>query len=146
MLECHLRKSGAPSGVLLDGAKELILTDAKQLKKILDEGLQLRRASATSMNSRSSRSHDIITISVQIDRISGEVSNRKKSTLAVKLDPVDLAGSERAKRADTKGARFKEGIKINRSLFALAKVISTVVDNVTQKSFSRNRHALYRDS
>lgn len=144
--ERHLRKNGAPTGVFLDGAKERIVSDSTHLKNIILEGGQLRQTAATGMNSRSSRSHSIITLSVQIDRVSGEQSEGKKSTLAAKLHLVDLAGSERAKRTDTKGARFKEGIQINRSLFALAKVISTLADNAAKQSSNRHCHVPYRDS
>ena len=53
------------------------------------------------MNSVSSRSHAIFTVSV---KVTGERNTHSK------LHFVDLAGSERAKRTGAEGARLKEGI------------------------------------
>lgn len=41
---------------------------------------------------------------------------------------IDLAGSERASATNAKGARFREGANINRSLLALGNVINTLAD------------------
>ena len=38
-----------------------------------------------------------------------------------KLSMIDLAGSEKGSATGTKGARFREGANINRSLLALGK-------------------------
>lgn len=52
---------------------------------------------------------------------------------------VDLAGSERQSKAGTTGLQFDEGILINKSLSALANVISALTDG-------RSKHVPYRDS
>ena len=54
---------------------------------------------------------------------------------------VDLAGSERAKKTGATGSVFKEGVNINKSLFALGNVISALTDE-SKKSM----HIPYRDS
>ena len=41
----------------------------------------------------------------------------------VKLSMIDLAGSERGTATNYKGARFKEGANINKSLLALGKAM-----------------------
>lgn len=41
---------------------------------------------------------------------------------------IDLAGSERASATNAKGARFREGANINRSLLALGNVINALAD------------------
>lgn len=41
---------------------------------------------------------------------------------------IDLAGSERASATKAKGARFREGANINRSLLALGNVINALAD------------------
>lgn len=50
---------------------------------------------------------------------------------------IDLAGSERASTTNAKGARFREGANINRSLLALGNVINALADpKVGTPSFS----------
>ena len=41
----------------------------------------------------------------------------------VKLSMIDLAGSERGAATNCRGARFKEGANINKSLLALGKLM-----------------------
>lgn len=57
-----------------------------------------------------------------------------------KLSFVDLAGSERLKESKAKGDMIKETGNINRSLFTLGKVISSLTDKKTDKFIP------YRDS
>lgn len=45
-----------------------------------------------------------------------------------KMCLIDLAGSERASATKAKGARFREGANINRSLLALGNVINALAD------------------
>ncbi|GLD93588.1 hypothetical protein PINS_up002180 [Pythium insidiosum] len=55
-----------------------------------------------------------------------------------KFHLVDLAGSERAKRTNAEGARFKEGVNINKGLLCLGNVINALSE--------RSSHVPYRDS
>jgi hypothetical protein len=76
------------------------------------------------MNVESSRSHAIFTIYVE----SLDKSDSKKSKLiGSKFNFVDLAGSERQSKTGSIGERFIEATKINLSLTALGKVISSLV-------------------
>ncbi|MCL4134847.1 UNVERIFIED_CONTAM: hypothetical protein GTU68_012357 [Idotea baltica] len=72
------------------------------------------------MNARSSRSHAIFSLHL-------EIGNKMESVniVSAKFHLVDLAGSERAKACAT-GERFKEGININTGLLALGNVISAL--------------------
>ena len=72
-------------------------------------------------NERSSRSHLIFTIKID------------KSTLNL----IDLAGSERLNTTKVEGERQKETLAINKSLSALADVISALKEK---------RHVPYRNS
>ncbi|KAK7804502.1 hypothetical protein U0070_013448, partial [Myodes glareolus] len=56
------------------------------------------------MNSQSSRSHAIFTISIEQRK-----KNDKNSNFHSKLHLVDLAGSERQKKTKAEGDRLKEG-------------------------------------
>eukprot|EP00178_Gracilaria_changii_P012777 TRINITY_DN3607_c0_g1_i1.p1 TRINITY_DN3607_c0_g1~~TRINITY_DN3607_c0_g1_i1.p1 ORF type:complete len:740 (-),score=145.83 TRINITY_DN3607_c0_g1_i1:3969-6188(-) len=117
--------------VFLDGARERCVQDENALASIIRDGNDVRRTAATGMNASSSRSHSVITITVQQESEGNEC-------LFSKLHLVDLAGSERVKRTAAQGTRFAEGVQINKGLFALAKVISALADNVG--------HVPYRDS
>lgn len=143
-------RRGKGGGVFLDGAKERVVEDAAALQRIVAEGSVLRQTAATGMNSSSSRSHSVITLSIQVepigDNAARSASTSRTPTLSAKLHLVDLAGSERAKRTAAKGDRFKEGVQINTSLFALAKVISALADNARARRGVSKKHVPYRDS
>lgn len=126
-------------GVFLDGARERVVQSHDELMRIIRDGALLRQTASTGMNSRSSRSHSVITVSVQLETL-GEARPR---VLSAKLNMVDLAGSERAKRTGTGGERFTEGVEINKGLFSLAKVISALADNSRP---NQRKHVPYRDS
>lgn len=140
-IQVRERRGSEGGGVFLDGAKERVVANAGDLRKIITDGALLRQTAATGMNSRSSRSHSVITLTVQVETLTDA---GKKGTLSAKLHLVDLAGSERAKRTQAGGERFKEGVQINKSLFALAKVISALAGNA--KPAGPKKHVPYRDS
>lgn len=135
----RITKSGRT--VFLDGARERCVDSENALMAIVREASLMRRTAATGMNASSSRSHSIITISV----LQESLGDTQQSCLAAKLHLVDLAGSERAKRTAAGGERFAEGVEINKGLFALAKVISTLADNASKPPAARV-HVPYRDS
>ncbi|CAA9987739.1 kinesin-4, putative [Plasmodium knowlesi strain H] len=64
----------------------------------------------------------------------------KSDVICSKFHFVDLAGSERAKRTETKGHRFKEGISINYGLLSLSNVIYSLSSN------KKSQHIPYRNS
>jgi len=106
--------AGGPGAVRAEGATEVPVRagDAASLSAALRRALSQRATAATEMNSASSRSHCVVTL-------------RLLSTGA-KLQLVDLAGSERADRTGAQGAALAEGAAINRSLSALANVVSAL--------------------
>merc|ERR1719502_742911 len=84
------------------------------------------------MNSESSRSHLITSISI-------EGRHRKSKAVTVgKLMLVDLAGSESQKKTGATGDTLKEANAINKSLSALGNVISALTSGVD--------HIPYRNS
>jgi len=108
---------------------------------LINLGLQNRAIAPTLMNATSSRSHTILTVSLE-QRIDGDVTmnvSHYTKTLRSKLLMVDLAGSERVRRTISKGTRLSEAKSINTSLSALGNVIAALAEqNVT--------HVPYRDS
>ncbi|CAK0839614.1 unnamed protein product, partial [Prorocentrum cordatum] len=83
-------------------------------------GVRSRAVASHKMNQASSRSHCILTLTVE--RSSTEGSDLRVS----KLTLVDLAGSERQSGTGATGQTFRESISINQSLFVLRKVITAL--------------------
>ncbi|CAG5076410.1 Similar to osm-3: Osmotic avoidance abnormal protein 3 (Caenorhabditis elegans) [Cotesia congregata] len=92
------------------------------------------------MNASSSRSHAVLTISLEALAM-GESSGKKGGSAVRRgqLHLVDLAGSERQARTGATGDRLKEAASINLSLSALGNVISAL-------AAGNGRHVPYRDS
>lgn len=102
--------------------------NANELNKYFAAGLKNRATAAHRLNMSSSRSHSILTI-----RVESFDNRRPASILTSKLELVDLAGSERIGQTGTEGKLAKESIDINKSLFTLRQVISTLADWTRQR-------------
>eukprot|EP00092_Neocalanus_flemingeri_P041701 GFUD01045420.1.p1 GENE.GFUD01045420.1~~GFUD01045420.1.p1 ORF type:complete len:843 (+),score=287.48 GFUD01045420.1:73-2601(+) len=100
--------------------------------ELLSKGSNLRSTESTALNSNSSRSHAVFSISL----VSADQTG---STITRKLNLVDLAGSESLNRTQAVGDRFTEGVGINNSLSVLSRVITALA---TKKTV----HTPYRDS
>ncbi|XP_007507670.1 chromosome-associated kinesin KIF4A isoform X2 [Monodelphis domestica] len=111
-------------GIKIIGLTEKTVSLAMDTVSCLEQGNNCRTVASTAMNSQSSRSHAIFTISVEQKKKSD-----KNSSLRCKLHLVDLAGSERQKKTKAEGDRLKEGININRGLLCLGNVISALGDD-----------------
>ena len=110
------------------------LKDTDDIEKALNKGNNNRHVGATSMNDKSSRSHSLFTVYLEIEE--GEDKNKK--IRSGKLNLVDLAGSERVSKTNASGQTFEEGKKINLSLTALGSVIDALSSN--------RKHIPYKDS
>ncbi|KAI5057754.1 hypothetical protein GOP47_0027769 [Adiantum capillus-veneris] len=135
--------------ITLSGVTEIEVSSLHQMATLLEQGSLSRATASTNMNSTSSRSHAILTITIQQGRKfdvlsnNGMLDNFHDDCLCAKLHLVDLAGSERVKRTGTDGMRFKEGVHINKGLLALGNVISALGDEKKRKD---GGHVPYRDS
>ncbi|KAL2489056.1 P-loop containing nucleoside triphosphate hydrolase superfamily protein [Forsythia ovata] len=132
-------------GITLAGVKEAEVKTKDEMASYLLQGSVCRATGSTNMNSQSSRSHAIFTISMEQKRISRSSvgDDVGDDILTAKLHLVDLAGSERAKRTGADGTRLREGIHINKGLLALGNVISALGDD---KKRREGGHVPYRDS
>uniref|UniRef100_A0ACD5WC02 Uncharacterized protein n=1 Tax=Avena sativa TaxID=4498 RepID=A0ACD5WC02_AVESA len=124
-------------GPIVEKLDEQIAKDREHLRHFIGICEEQRQVGETALNDTSSRSHQIIRLTVE-SRLR-EASGCVKSFVA-SLNFVDLAGSERAAQTHAIGARLKEGCHINRSLLTLTKVIRKLS---TEK---RSGHIPYRDS
>ncbi|GAB4848492.1 hypothetical protein Ancab_003196 [Ancistrocladus abbreviatus] len=126
-------------GTVVERLTEETLRDWNHLKELLSICQAQRQIEETCLNESSSRSHQVIRLTVE-SSINEFSSKDNSSTLAATVNFVDLAGSERASQTLTAGARLKEGSHINRSLLTLGSVIRKLSNK------GRNGHIPYRDS
>lgn len=121
--------------VVIPGLEEVVVRNKNEVYKILQKGADKRQKASTLMNSQSSRSHSIFTITVFIR----EKSLEGEEIIKVgKLNLVDLAGSENIERSGATGKRAAEAGKINKSLTTLGRVITALVEH--------RDHIPYRES
>ncbi|WCJ40895.1 Kinesin-like protein KIN-7E [Euphorbia peplus] len=125
-------------GTIVEKVTEETLRDWNHLQELLSICEAQRRIGETSLNEKSSRSHQILRLTIESS--AREFLGRENSTtLAATVNFVDLAGSERASQSLSSGSRLKEGCHINRSLLTLGTVIRKL-------SKGRHGHINYRDS
>ncbi|XP_070810072.1 chromosome-associated kinesin KIF4A [Pituophis catenifer annectens] len=123
-------------GIKIVGLTEHMVSSARETVLCLEQGNNSRTVAATAMNTQSSRSHAIFTVSVEQKSKADE-----NVSFLSKLHLVDLAGSERQKKTKAEGDRLREGININKGLLCLGNVISALGDESKKGSF-----VPYRDS
>ncbi|XP_019464487.1 PREDICTED: kinesin-like protein NACK2 [Lupinus angustifolius] len=138
------RESGAlrllddpEKGTVVEKLNEKVAKDGQHLRHLIGICEAQRQIGETALNDKSSRSHQIIRLTVESSPI--DSSGHLKSYVA-SLNFVDLAGSERISQTHTCGARLKEGNHINRSLLTLTTVIRKLSGG------KRSGHIPYRDS
>ncbi|XP_058109381.1 kinesin-like protein KIN-7F [Magnolia sinica] len=125
-------------GPIVEKLTEEILRDWRHMQHLLSICESQRQVGETSLNEASSRSHQILRLTIE-SSAREFLGKDNSSTLSASVNFVDLAGSERASQALSGGARLKEGCHINRSLLTLGTVIRKL-------SKGRNGHIPYRDS
>ncbi|XP_020266466.1 kinesin-like protein KIN-7A isoform X2 [Asparagus officinalis] len=124
-------------GTIVEKLEEETAKDDQHLRHLIAICEAKRQVGETALNDTSSRSHQIIRLTVE--SCLREKSGCVKSFVA-NLNLVDLAGSERASQTHADGARLKEGCHINRSLLTLTTVIRKLSVG------KRSGHVPYRDS
>lgn len=122
-------------GVFINGLTEIPITNLEKAVQLLKQGDNVRVIAETKLNEKSSRSHTIFRLNLEVTR---QVEGKQKTFIS-QLNLIDLAGSENVSKAKTEGIRMKEGSNINKSLLALSNVIQKLSTN--PKTFVN-----YRDS
>ena len=124
------------SGVYVKDLSTALVENPAKLMEVMIKGNKNRHTGQTKMNTESSRSHSIFTVTVECAAVGAD---GKAHIKVGKLNMVDLAGSEKQSKTQSEGVRLEEAIKINLSLTTLCHVISSLVD-------SRSSYVPYRDS
>ena len=116
-----------------------------EASSLVNLGLSNRIMAPTLMNTTSSRSHTVLTLTITQ---TSQFSSKKRSKLLL----VDLAGSERIKRTTSTDVRLKEAQSINSSLSALGNVIAALsrrgggLGVASSSRRQRRQHVPFRDS
>jgi hypothetical protein len=140
-------REDADDGFFLEDLTRVSLTSPKQSMEVLQNGFNLRRTASTAMNARSSRSHAVLSLSVDVKVNLRDSDNIERTTTrSALLDIVDLAGSERQRDTGAEGSTVKEAGKINNSLGCLADVVKTTVDNQLARHSKMSKPVPWRNS
>ncbi|ALC45555.1 Kif19A [Drosophila busckii] len=126
----ELREDHRGQRITVAGLSEITTSSRKEVVSLLLKGNKARTMEPTAANQTSSRSHALLSITVQTRTPLGTKQGR--------LFLTDLAGSERAKKTKNRGKRLQEGAHINRSLLALGNCINALSGGA--------RYVNYRDS
>ena len=111
-------------------------SNASEVLTHFHAGLKNKIMAAHNLNSASSRSHCILSLTIEgVDTEGGGI-------ISSKLQLVDLAGSERVSLTGNEGPALKESIEINNSLFTLRQVIT----NLSSNREGESNYIPYRDS
>jgi len=116
-LEVRQTKAGY---VYAEGLTSVRLHCPEDLEDLLARGARRRAVGSHSLNTHSSRSHAILTLTCET------IAGPGRSPCLSRLHLVDLAGSERVAKTDASGEQLKEANAINKSLAALGDVIQAL--------------------
>eukprot|EP01022_Parablepharisma_sp_SALTPOND_P028966 TRINITY_DN72143_c0_g1_i1.p1 TRINITY_DN72143_c0_g1~~TRINITY_DN72143_c0_g1_i1.p1 ORF type:complete len:836 (-),score=45.37 TRINITY_DN72143_c0_g1_i1:1378-3885(-) len=135
----HELREDPQKGVVINGLKEVTVTDPDDIMNTLSIGDQKRTKEKTLANEVSSRSHAVMILVVDSkNAMTGDMN-------AAKLILVDLAGSERAAFTQNKGLRMVEEANINRSLLSLGNCINALAEQA-KNGIKAPTYVPYRDS
>lgn len=123
------------SGVYVDNLIEVEVNNENDVLDLMKLGHSHRSVGAHDFNEHSSRSHLVLSISIEAGTSKTDSQQRRRAS---KLHLIDLAGSERVSKTAASGQRLKEAQFINRSLSALGDVIAALGGN--------SKHVPYRNS
>lgn len=118
-------------GIYVQDLTEKFVNNTHDILEIIKEGAKQRSTGQTALNSVSSRSHSVLTISLK-------QTLSDKSEIYSKLNLIDLAGSENVGKSEVQGTALYEAKSINKSLSCLGNVIFSLE--------KKSDHIPYRDS
>ena len=120
-------------GIWVGECTEEYIESEEEMLNFFNKGTENRIVSSTKMNSISSRSHSIFSVTIYQRNVITESSKTGKIYF------VDLAGSEKMSKAGVEGnTMLKEAQNINKSIMTLGMVINSLSKG--------EKHIPYRDS
>ncbi|CCW63505.1 unnamed protein product [Phytomonas sp. EM1] len=118
----------------ISGLSYIYPKSLEEFARRIEHGHSNRVVATTDSNTKSSRSHAIITVEIKVLDRGGRNSEDDhrggasdvQGTVA-RINFCDLAGSERAAATTNSGVRLREGGSINRSLLALSAMVRGLI-------------------
>ncbi|KAJ0790472.1 putative plus-end-directed kinesin ATPase [Helianthus annuus] len=135
-------KDDAKHGFYVENLTEEYVTGYEDVTQILIKGLSNRKIGATSVNSKSSRSHIVFTCVIE-SWCKGTASMNFGSSKTSRITLVDLAGLEKNKTNDTGRECVKEGEFVRKSISQLGNLVNVLAD--TNRS-GESKDILYNNS
>ena len=139
--------------VIVNNLTEIKINNHEEALNLLLKGNESRIVASTKLNEKSSRSHCIFRLNLEITKNKGKnniyenENGNEKIILKSHINLIDLAGSENSSKTGCVGQRLKEGSNINKSLLALSNVINKLSqNNGNNNSNTGNFFVNYRDS
>ncbi|KAJ7960867.1 Kinesin-like protein [Quillaja saponaria] len=125
-------KDDVKNGMYVENLTEEYVASYEDVTQILIKGLSSRKVGATSLNSKSSRSHIIFNFIIEswCKETSAKCFSSSKTS---RISIVDLAGLDRNKVDDAGRQCLREGKKVKKSLSQLGHL----VDTLTKQTHSR---------
>eukprot|EP00798_Chlamydomonas_sp_ICE-L_P027733 gene27733-7379_t len=115
---------------------------AEELMDMFKSGVTNKVMASHKLNAQSSRSHCLFTIYIESSPMASP-----NEVISSRLTLVDLAGSERGSYVGANEGKIRdEGVAINKSLFTLRHVITTLTAAAEGGSTANMAHIPYRDS
>ncbi|KAI3418132.1 Kinesin motor domain-containing protein [Psidium guajava] len=134
-------KDDLKNGLYVENLTEEYVTGSEEITQILIKGLSNRKVGATSLNSKSSRSHIVLTCIIESwckESSSKCFSSSKTSRISL----VDLAGSDRNKLDDAGRQCVREARNVKKSLSQLGYL----VDSLAKRSQGGDKGVPYKAS
>ena len=93
-------------GPFVRGLSEHEVTSWAEVEKLLDKGMDTRSVAATAMNDKSSRSHAVVQLALDMEDSLGQVGAKKITRpRRSRANLVDLAGSEKVSKSKVEGVQ-----------------------------------------
>ncbi|KAJ8754825.1 hypothetical protein K2173_015337 [Erythroxylum novogranatense] len=123
------------NGMYVENLSEEYVSSCEDVTQILIKGLSNRKVGATSINSKSSRSHVVFTLVLE-SWCKGASAKCFSSSKISRINLVDLAGMDRNAADDDDDARqlVREGKHVKKSLSQLGKLVSMLARGTGEKS------------
>ncbi|CAI9773401.1 unnamed protein product [Fraxinus pennsylvanica] len=120
-------KDDAKYGFYIENLTEEYITSYEDVIQILIKGLTNRKVGATSINSKSSRSHTVFTFTIEswCKESSSKCFGSSKTS---RISMVDLAGFERTLLDDASRQHVKEGKYIKKSTSQLGHLVNILAE------------------
>ncbi|XP_019460525.1 PREDICTED: kinesin-like protein KIN-12F isoform X3 [Lupinus angustifolius] len=118
-------KDGSKHALCIDNLTEEYVTSYDDVTQILIKGLSSRKVGATTLNSKSSRSHIIFTFVIE-SWCKGISSSGFSSSKTSRINLIDLAGLDRNKVDDAGRQHLRENINVKKSLSQLGHLVDTL--------------------